>query len=137
MSAGDDGHEPDTDSLENTPLLPDQPADDDEKPLIIDFDCEAGTPSDPQEPLLPPAQDVEAGPRDERCPRQRLGVVPLVIGVLILALSTISGDIDVTVLPQPADPANPDEPAHLRIRTQSGSVKVSFAVPEAANLSGG
>jgi hypothetical protein len=30
--------------------------------------------------------------------------------------------------------AQPDEPAHLRIRTQSGSVRVAFAVPEAGRL---
>lgn len=36
--------------------------------------------------------------------------------------------------PQPADADNPDEPARLRIRTQSGSVSVSFAAPEAARL---
>lgn len=36
--------------------------------------------------------------------------------------------------PQAADADNPDEPARLRIRTQSGSVSVSFAAPETAGL---
>lgn len=51
-----------------------------------------------------------------------------------LSLSTTSGDIGVTVLPQPADPDHPDEPARLRIRSESGSVRVSFSVPEAARV---
>lgn len=48
----------------------------------------------------------------------------------LLSLSTASGSIDVTVIPQRADDQNPGNPAHLRIRTKSGSITVSFAVPE-------
>ncbi|RJE26444.1 hypothetical protein PHISCL_01245 [Aspergillus sclerotialis] len=51
-----------------------------------------------------------------------------------LSLSTTSGNIGVTVIPQPADPANPDEPARLRIRSESGSITVAFSSPEAARL---
>lgn len=51
-----------------------------------------------------------------------------------LSLSTTSGNIGVTVIPQPADPANPDEPARLRVRSDSGSITVAFSSPEAARL---
>lgn len=40
-----------------------------------------------------------------------------------------------TVLPQPADPEHPDEPARLRIRSESGNIAVAFSAPEAARLS--
>lgn len=52
----------------------------------------------------------------------------------LLSLSTTSGSIAVTIMPQPADPENPDEPARISIRTKSGSVTVSFTAPEAAML---
>ena len=48
----------------------------------------------------------------------------------LLSLSAASGGIAVTVIPQRADYQNPGNPAHLRIRTKSGSITVSFAVPE-------
>lgn len=47
----------------------------------------------------------------------------------LLFLSTTTGDIDVAVMPQPAGPINPDEPARLRIQSQSGNVSVSFTAP--------
>lgn len=47
----------------------------------------------------------------------------------LLFLSTTTGDISVAVMPQPADPMNPDEPARLRIQSQSGNVSVSFTAP--------
>lgn len=47
----------------------------------------------------------------------------------LLSLSTTSGSISVAVVPQPADPMNPDEPARLRIRSQSGNVFVCFTAP--------
>ena len=37
-------------------------------------------------------------------------------------------------MPQPADPRKPDEPARLRIRSQSGSVAISFTAPAVASL---
>lgn len=37
-------------------------------------------------------------------------------------------------MPQPTDPRKPDEPARLRIRSQSGSVTVSFTAPVVASL---
>lgn len=52
----------------------------------------------------------------------------------LLSLSTTSGAISVAVVPQPADPMNPDEPARLRIRSQSGSISVSFTAPAVASV---
>lgn len=52
----------------------------------------------------------------------------------LLTLSTTSGAINVAVVPQPADPINPDEPARLRIRSQSGSIAVSFTAPAVASI---
>ena len=52
----------------------------------------------------------------------------------LLSLTTTSGNIGVAVMPQPADPRKPDEPARLRIRSQSGSVTISFTAPMAASL---
>jgi hypothetical protein len=49
----------------------------------------------------------------------------------LLSLSTTSGSIGVTVIPQIADTQSPDEPARLRIRTGSGSIAVSFTFPGA------
>lgn len=37
-------------------------------------------------------------------------------------------------MPQPADPRKPDEPARLRIRSQSGGVTISFTAPVVASL---
>lgn len=47
----------------------------------------------------------------------------------LLSLSTTSGSIAVAVIPEPADPNDPDEPARVSIRTKSGSVAVSFVPP--------
>lgn len=52
----------------------------------------------------------------------------------LLSLSTTSGSIGVTVIPQRADAQSPDEPARVRIRTGSGSIAVSFTFPDATLL---
>lgn len=54
----------------------------------------------------------------------------------LLSLSTTSGSISVAIVPQPADPMNPNEPARLRIRSQSGDVSVCFTAPAEAFLPG-
>lgn len=52
----------------------------------------------------------------------------------LLSLSTTSGSIRATVIPQRADSQSPDEPARLHIRTGSGSIAVSFIFPGATVL---
>ncbi|KAK2765554.1 hypothetical protein FQN54_008408 [Arachnomyces sp. PD_36] len=52
----------------------------------------------------------------------------------LLSLTTTSGDIAVTVEPQPADSQDPLKSARLVIRSQSGSVRVSFSSPAAASM---
>lgn len=52
----------------------------------------------------------------------------------MLSLSTTTGNINVAVMPQPADPVNAGEPARLRIRSQSGNISVSFTTPLTAYL---
>ncbi|KAI9934263.1 hypothetical protein AWENTII_008667 [Aspergillus wentii] len=52
----------------------------------------------------------------------------------LLSLSTTTGDITVSVVPQLASSESPDEPARLRIRSTSGSVTVSFSAPAAASM---
>ncbi|KAL1998825.1 hypothetical protein VTN02DRAFT_5517 [Thermoascus thermophilus] len=51
-----------------------------------------------------------------------------------LSLTTTSGNIAVTIDPQPADPddADRDRPARVVLRSTSGSIAVSFSVPDAA-----
>lgn len=48
----------------------------------------------------------------------------------LLSLSTTSGKIGVIVIPQRADAQNSGNSAHLWARTKSGSITVSFAVPD-------
>lgn len=51
----------------------------------------------------------------------------------LLSLSTTSGSIDVTVIPQRANTESPGQPARFRIRTNSGSIAVSFSFPGATS----
>ena len=44
----------------------------------------------------------------------------------LVSLTTTSGSVAVSLVPQPADPEKPDEPARLLIKTESGSVLVNF-----------
>lgn len=52
----------------------------------------------------------------------------------LLSLSTTSGTIAVSIDPQPADSSDPLKPARVVIRSQSGSVSVSFSSPRAASM---
>ncbi|OAX77846.1 hypothetical protein ACJ72_07850 [Emergomyces africanus] len=46
-----------------------------------------------------------------------------------LTLTTVTGSIAVVVDPQPAHPEQPDKPARVSIRTESGSISVAFRLP--------
>ncbi|EEH39634.1 hypothetical protein PAAG_01823 [Paracoccidioides lutzii Pb01] len=46
-----------------------------------------------------------------------------------LNLTTVTGSIAVVIDPQPAHPEQPDKPARVSIRTESGSISVSFRLP--------
>ncbi|OJJ47609.1 hypothetical protein ASPZODRAFT_131153 [Penicilliopsis zonata CBS 506.65] len=52
----------------------------------------------------------------------------------LLSLSTTSGNVVVTITPQPAEPEQEDTPAKVVIRTKSGSVTVSFAGVDEASV---
>ncbi|EEP77207.1 predicted protein [Uncinocarpus reesii 1704] len=47
----------------------------------------------------------------------------------LLALTTSSGSIAVTIIPQPADPRAPSKPARVFLRSRSGSISVKFQLP--------
>ncbi|KKZ61790.1 hypothetical protein EMCG_00517 [[Emmonsia] crescens] len=46
-----------------------------------------------------------------------------------LNLTTVTGSIAVVIDPQPAHPEQPDKPARVSIRTESGSISVAFRLP--------
>ncbi|PGH10395.1 hypothetical protein GX51_00153 [Blastomyces parvus] len=46
-----------------------------------------------------------------------------------LNLTTVTGSIAVVIDPQPAHPEQPDKPARVSIKTESGSISVAFRLP--------
>jgi hypothetical protein len=73
-----------------------------------------------------PLQDLSPSPRRiirSHSTEDFTGFFPLYD---LLHLSTQSGNIDIIVEPQPADPEHPDEPARVVLTTDSGFVNVMF-----------
>ncbi|KAK2780616.1 hypothetical protein FQN53_001090 [Emmonsiellopsis sp. PD_33] len=88
-----------------------------------------GWPEHPGRPHPSPPRDIKVN----KTTSSILGKYPLYDS---LNLTTTTGSIAVIIEPQPGQPDEPDKPARVLLRTDSGSISVAFRLPGLAASSG-